>query len=600
MKTVVHVTHEAVQKIGGIGAVLHGLLTSKAYSEAVGRNILLGPLFTTDGPADSRLGGGEVLYSSIDGIVGHAYAGKLAQIERDYGVNIVYGRKVFYDKLTGVKSDPEVILIDVRHFDAAKMATFKFMLFHDYGIESQRYEHVWDYEQYCRIAAPGLEALHAIGACVGTEPPIILSHEYMGMPTALAARSFHKGQFRTIFYAHEVATMRRLVEDHQGHDTMFYNVLERAHQEHLSVEDVFGSQSFFYKHPLVEAARFCDNIFAVGDYVVKELRFLSPEFEDHPIDLAYNGVPASKLNSGEKMACRQRLQQYCENLLGYTPDFVLTHVTRLVQSKGLWRDLRVMEQMEKMLRRDNKTAVLFVLSTESVGRRTADVQTMEGAYKWPVAHREGYPDLTGGEAAYYAGVQEFNARARRAKVVYINQFGFDRKTCGNRMPAEMEFLDIRKGSDAEFGQSIYEPFGIAQVEPISFGGICVFTNVCGCAGFVRHVTGGKPTLNVIEADYTTLEHIKAGDIEDLLKLDRAKRDFVESSVAKKVAEELYRRLPTTEAQFAKLIESGYELAKNMSWEVVARDYVLPGFERALAKPCRGDTQMTARTAKAKT
>ena len=32
MKSVVHVTHEAVQKIGGIGAVLHGLLTSKAYS----------------------------------------------------------------------------------------------------------------------------------------------------------------------------------------------------------------------------------------------------------------------------------------------------------------------------------------------------------------------------------------------------------------------------------------------------------------------------------------------------------------------------------------------------------------------------------------
>jgi hypothetical protein len=27
------------------------------------------------------------------------------------------------------------------------------------------------------------------------------------------------------------------------------------------------------------------------------------------------------------------------------------------------------------------------------------------------------------------------------------------------MPADMEFMDIRKGSDVEFGQSIYEPFG---------------------------------------------------------------------------------------------------------------------------------------------
>jgi len=404
------------------------------------------------------------------------------------------------------------------------------------------------------------------------------------MPTALAARSFHKGQFRSIFYAHEVATMRRLVEHNPGHDTMFYNVLEKAHQKGLNVEDVFGSQHDFYKHPLVEASRFCDNIFAVGDYVVKELRFLNEDFEEHPIDLAYNGVPSFKLTVAEKLASRDRLRHYCENLLGYRPDFVFTHVTRLVPSKGLWRDVGVMEHMEKFLRADNKRAVLFVLSTETLGRSNHDVLAMEAAYKWPVAHREGHPDLTGGEAAYYAGVQEFNARSCYGKITYINQFGFDRRTCGNRIPPEMEFMDIRKGSDAEFGQSIYEPFGIAQVEPISFGGICVFTNVCGCAGFVRHVTGGQPTPNVIEADYTVLKDLKVGhEIEDLKKIDKPKRDWVESCVAKEVAEELYRRLPTTEAQFAKLIDSGYELARNMSWECVARDYVLPGIQRALSR-----------------
>ena len=53
------------------------------------------------------------------------------------------------------------------------------------------------------------------------------------------------------------------------------------------------------------------------------------------------------------------------------------------------------------------------------------------------------------------------------------------------MPADMEFMDIRKGSDAEFGQSIYEPFGIAQVEPISFGGICVFSERLRLRGLRR-------------------------------------------------------------------------------------------------------------------
>ena len=32
MRSVVHVTHEAVEKVGGIGAVLEGLITSPAYN----------------------------------------------------------------------------------------------------------------------------------------------------------------------------------------------------------------------------------------------------------------------------------------------------------------------------------------------------------------------------------------------------------------------------------------------------------------------------------------------------------------------------------------------------------------------------------------
>ena len=41
---VVHATHEAGLKLGGIGAVLDGLLTSPAYNETVARSILVGPI----------------------------------------------------------------------------------------------------------------------------------------------------------------------------------------------------------------------------------------------------------------------------------------------------------------------------------------------------------------------------------------------------------------------------------------------------------------------------------------------------------------------------------------------------------------------------
>jgi hypothetical protein len=430
-----------------------------------------------------------------------------------------------------------------------------------------------------RLAEPAIAALHALGAGSELQPCVIMSHEYMGMPTCLAAMlEGPDSRFRNIFYAHEVAPMRRIVEGHTGHDTMFYNVMRSAMAEGHYLEDAFGDQSGYYKHSLVKAAKWCDNIFCVGDYVQKEIAFMGADFAHSDSQIAYNGVPCWKISVEDKMESRNKLRRYCKTLLKFEPDYVFTHVTRLVPSKGLWRDLRVLEHVERHLRARNETAVLFTLSTEVPGRRGDDIRRMESWHKWPVAHREGLPDLSGGEAVYYAGVQEFNAQSRNVKVVFVNQFGWERALCGDRMPVDMEFMDIRKGSDVEFGQSIYEPFGIAQVEPISFGGICVFTNVCGCAGFVDKAAGGRPTPNAIVADYTDL-----GDSfrpEQLLNIGRAERDAIEDRVADKVAKELIDRLPRTPQEFEQYLERGYALARNMSWDVVASDYVLPGIERA--------------------
>jgi hypothetical protein len=522
--TAVHVTHETVGKVGGIGAVLQGFFTSKSYLDAVERSILVGPLFTTEGSASERLGeNSEVLYSSIDGFVNTGYAPAFRKIEDFYNAAIVYGRRTFVDEQTGIKSSPEVVLVDVKHMDKGAINDFKRRLFEEFGIRSDLHENLWEYEQYARLAPVAIAVLKAIGAA--EDSTVIISHEFMGMPTALAGILEPACNFRTIFYAHEVATMRRIVEKHPGHDTMFYNVIKQAHGERLYVNEVFGDQSSYFKHALVEASKYCDRISAVGDYVVDELRFLAPEFEGAEIDIVYNGIPAYQISVAEKLASKEKLQRYCENILGYKPDFIFTHVTRLVQSKGMWRDLRVLEQIEREFRTQSKTGVLFVLSTEVSQRRSQDIYNMEAAYSWPVAHREGWPDMSGGEAHYYTAVQEFNARNRNIKIVFVNQFGFKPKRCGHRMPHDMEFMDIRKGTDVEFGQSIYEPFGIAQLEPLTFGGICVFSSVCGCSGFLRDVTGEENVTNVIVADYTNLETHGPVDIEDLLQIDRQVRMF---------------------------------------------------------------------------
>lgn len=582
MRTIAHVTHEAVQKVGGIGAVLQGLLTSRAYQAAEQRTILIGPLFPVDG--EGRLGPhGEVLYSSLDGITKHPMSEALDRVRREFHVGIVYGHRTFIDPYTGAKVSPEVVLIDTSRMDLGRVNAFKGEMWAAYGIDSKRHESSWEYDLYVKLAPPAIAILKALGTVEHGGECVTLAHEFMGIPTALAGKLDRSGRFRAIFYAHEVSSMRRIVESHPGHDVTFYNVLSSAIQNGRYVEDVFGDQHNYYRHALVDAARFCDRIFAVGDYVVKELRFMGPAFADVPIDTVYNGVPAEKITLDQRRASQRRLKDYAEILLGDRPDYVFTHVTRLVVSKALWRDLRVLEQLEREFRKSGKTAVMFVLSTEIPSRRPDDIRNMERWWKWPVAHREVDPDLSHGEALFYQGVQEFNARARNIKIVYVNQFGWERAVCGDRMPADMVFMDIRRGTDVEFGQSIYEPFGIAPLEPLTFGAICVVSEVSGCAGFARKTIGGEDVRNLIFADYCDLDGVQMSE-QELLQISQEFRDAQEHRVAAKIARQILAALPADDAAARALLTKGYEIARQMSWEVVAGEFVLPGIESVCRRP----------------
>jgi hypothetical protein len=190
------------------------MLTNKVYIESTGRSILVSPLFSTDGPIQNRLGpGGEVLYSSHDGFVNTGYADAFQSIEQYFNVDIVYGRKIFEDRRTGIRSTPEVLLIDVRQINNQPINEFKGQLFEHFGISGMRYERMWEFEEWVRLAPPAIAALKAIGAATHDSPTVIISHEFMGMPTALAAMLETEFNFKTVFYALEVATVRRIVED---------------------------------------------------------------------------------------------------------------------------------------------------------------------------------------------------------------------------------------------------------------------------------------------------------------------------------------------------------------------------------------------------
>lgn len=587
--TLAHVTHEAVEQLGGIGTVLEGLMTSRVYQEHVGRSILVGPTQAHLAvKPEQRLGDhGSVLYSSIDGIDTLGLAARFRPVEWAFNVAIVYGKRHYAPPGSGLSGEAEVLLIDVFRANPDRLNVFKLRLWETFGIDSSRYEKSWDYEEYVRLAEP---AFYALSALLDEEelPCVLFAHEFMGMPAALQAILDGHRTFRTVFHAHECATARRLVEDHPGHDTMFYNVLDRARAQGLFVEDVFGKLDHFLRHALISRAHLCDGVIAVGDRTRDELRFLNRAFSEHPIELVYNGLPANRVTLQDKLSARGMLIRYSEALLGWRPDVLLTHVTRPVISKGLWRDLKVCHHLDRLLGETGKKAVLYILTSAGGVRRPQDVMQMEKQYGWPRHHREGYPDLVGPEVDLNHMILPFNQAHANVQVVLVNQFGWSRDRIGTRLPADMHIGHFRAATDVEFGMATYEPFGISPLEPLGAGALCVISNVCGCEGFIQHATRRRGTPNVITADYVSPASSRlrpdSSPQDALHTINQSVRDAIEERVAKDVASQIMDRMPWDDAARDAFIERGQALVAQMGWDNVIEESLLPMLRRIVGAP----------------
>ncbi|MFN2154721.1 MAG: hypothetical protein ACK2UX_05755 [Anaerolineae bacterium] len=98
---VIHATHEAGVKVGGIGAVLDGLLGSEAYNAGVRETMLVGTIDVNNPEEMERLlspsNALDVAYSSVHDIVDAAadLIDGLREIERRHDVTILYGTRAF-------------------------------------------------------------------------------------------------------------------------------------------------------------------------------------------------------------------------------------------------------------------------------------------------------------------------------------------------------------------------------------------------------------------------------------------------------------------------------------------------------------------------
>lgn len=584
---VVHVTHEAGLKIGGIGAVLEGLLASDAYTDQVQRTILAGPFPAWDTAQMDRIVSQrsrlQVRYASrygIYGLVPPDLGRRFHGLERALNINIFYGLAPY-----GAHCH-EVLLVDPTNLLPDVANLFAYDLYANYHLQPDRYAYDAEWTGFVQLATALAQAIEALAADAmpGRGNRFAIAHDWMGLPPVLALQLQGADRWSTVYYAHEVAPVRRLVEEHEGHDTRYYNVMRKAEGSGVFLDSVFGSQDDWFKVPLLHQAIRCDAVLAVSDLVRDELRFLGTGFADAPIDLVYNGIPSQATTLDEKNTSRDRLRSYCRALHGFLPDFVFTHVTRMVPSKGMWRDAKVLSHLARCLAGGSgQTAVLFVLSTGTgTGRPPDQVHAWEETYGWPVGHRADNGDLVGMEAAYFFDVVEpFNRDHANAKIVFVNQFGWDRMHCGRRMPDDMSFVDIRRGSDLEFGLSIYEPFGIAQLEALTHGAVCCISSACGCRGFVARVaTSNTPTALVVEADYVSLpDDSWVHSPWDALHISREQRDRLEEYQSEQTAREILKVLARNDDERSRNLEWGQAASATMGWDTVARDLLLPALHR---------------------
>ncbi len=576
--TAVHLVDKPLDQTTSSCRTLEGWLTSETYTTVMERSIVVAPLVSTSTPYHHRLGpDGTILYSSLDGINKTKYGHVFEKIESHFRVNLVYGFQSYFHPITRIGHPVETLLVDVQHMSRATSNACKRELFEAYGIQSHRFEHLWEYEQSVRLASPTIASLEAIDAL--DDMTSLISHNCTGIPTLLCARQKPLCHATTVFCAHEVPFARQIIEEHPGHDTMFYNVMDRAVKEHLHIDDIFGAPQNSFKHTLTQATRHCHQILSVGDSVAQEMHFLSSEFEGAAIDTVYSGLFAKRVNRAEVRDSKEKLQSYCEKLLSYKPDWIFSHVATQIKSSALWRDLRVLAALDREFQKTRETGVLFMLCTDATQKPARDILQMEANYQWPIAHREGVPDLIGDEIPIFDAVQTFNARARNIKVLFINQDGFDRQSCGQYMPEDMTKIDLFQGTDVQFGLSIYQPSSTSHLESLAYGSICVLNRAGNRTELIENMSHEKPT-NIIVADYTNIGD-EYQDVLHVLRLGQSERDQIEQTVCRQLAQKILDKLPKNEDQAEALLQAGSTVAQKMSWDTMIREHLCPALQNKL-------------------
>lgn len=430
----------------------------------------------------------------------------------------------------------------------------------------------------------------------------------------------------TVYFAHEARIARMLVEGTvndkrpalaarchpDGHDVSFYAYLSRLDawtppadidRAFPEVSGIGGKPAFediFYHALNRQAARF-DRVVAVGGNVRRETELILRGMgASPPVSLCPNGIPdftrAASPHPGAKAAAkaeakagagaavqtepeastafaakaaaqdaaRERLAELCALRFGFRPDVIFTGVNRCELSKAPWRNVDFFRAWVESPANAARKA-LFVWLSRPKPLPTAEQVARWAEWGWPVEHRGGDEggDLRGEEVLLWEMIRRLNATGEgRFKILYVNQFGWAKDRLGALDPARSTFLDLRLGTDVEIGLSIYEPFGIAPLEPFSSGAVCLLSDSSGCALHLEELR----SRGLVSDDGYVIGRFLRPDI-DPARVDLSKLREIEGQVYAEMIAELEGKLAKPREE---RLRSAERALPHISWAAATR------------------------------
>ena len=227
---------------------------------------------------------------------------------------------------------------------------------------------------------------------------------------------------------------------------------------------------------------------------------------------------------------------------------------------------------ERLAARAGLRMVCFWLAAPRPRPTRAQIERWSRGFGWPLDHLpapEG--DLQGDETMLWHGITDFNERyVQRAKIFYINQFGWNAGELGALSPGDTTWQDFRIGTDIELDLAVYEPFGYTALESYVAGAVCVLSDACGSARHLENLGLGHTAvigrftqhdINPRDVDASAREHIEARVYDEIID-----DVFAKLGVYPPADRNMSRELRLAQAQ---------EALRRLSWDVVLRDHLVP-------------------------